>query len=303
MGAGGAQGGRPEPAGPRGAWKGGLARGEPPSRSCGPAAGAGAGATTGVWCPVSRGPARGRASAASSLWGLLLVAPSLPVAEAGAPPSSPRSPGLGSFRAGLFAPLPPRRARPLVPPAVAPPTAGRASVRTLTSARPGAGSDDVFTEGAGREVSVSVPAAGEGEVHSRRPPETSRVLFRSEGGNGDGRRRGSSAVTRGSVASARPAARHGLGTCHGAFRPRFPGALGAAGTAVGALRSPPSQAPGGDAPFPGGTPAAAGGRAGGRALTGAGAPSGGWRGAGETECVGPRQAGRRGAALGGRGRV
>lgn len=85
---------------------------------------------------------------------------------------------------------PPRRARPLVPPAVAPPTAGRASVRTLTSARPGADSDDVFTEGAGREVSVSVsvPAAGEGEVHSRRPPETSRVLFRSEGGNGDGRR-------------------------------------------------------------------------------------------------------------------
>lgn len=60
--------------------------------------------------------------------------------------------------------------------------------------------------------------------------------------------RADSVLSAGSVASAQPALRDGLGACHRACCHRLPGGPRAAGPPVGALRGPHSQAPGGDSP-------------------------------------------------------
>lgn len=98
--------------------------------------------------------------------------------------------------------------------------------------------------------------------------------------------RGSGAVHQGSVGRA-PLSRHdGLSTCHGAFCYLLPGGPGASGTPVGALRSPDSQASGGDGPHPQLW------QAGGRVLSGVGVLTGRRR---NKVCVRPEAAGLSGA--------
>lgn len=95
------------------------------------------------------------------------------------------------------------------------------------------------------------PRSGQAKfIPSVRPPEP--VLPEAEAV------RAGSVPSAGSVASAQRPLRDGLSACHCACCHRLPGGPRAAGPPVGALRSPHSQATGGDSPQ-GGAAAVAGG--------------------------------------------
>lgn len=104
-------------------------------------------------------------------------------------------------------------------------------------------------------VGLKVPVAGEGEVHFQCPPPQPAPFRRRKR-----RKSGFRCCSAGNIASTQLSPHNGLGSCHCAFCHRFPRRLGTSGTPVGPLRSPHSQATGGDGPHSqGGSPALAGG--------------------------------------------